>query len=942
MGAFAQGALIENSTSTATSGGTLTLTVSSETVQRLTGTADHTVVLPDATTLKVGRAFVVVNESTGVVYVNFNGGSKAAVLAGKGVRELRLVAAGSAAGTWAITTPVDHYSPLKLTERPTPDSKLLILANRVRQNDGTQLSTTVLEDAFNSFVETTIDFQSGAIAGGTVHTDGSTFALPASVTGEYRRMALVYDSANNKVNTSFSASVSSLGSLAAPETLFQTLDGVALGYIDLEGTASSTPGAYKSPGASTSIILNHVGTTVSIHRFASSGGGSGGGSNLFKLASLTGDNLTLKGGSSKEGMVLSDGTELMSYDGSGTATTDFGKDLTINLDTVLGSTPADSTTYYLYIDLNNVGSATIDNGRLVRTVTTSSFALFAAGTEVNRARYVRLGLIRSASSGNAWTGTGASFATIGQRFYDNGPLAVTPVVYRLPQQAVGSVGSANQIVAGHILSSKTFAGLTASTVSWWNLAANANDGSTNGRNLTNNNTVPFTGTNIHGTTNAAANLTDGSSHNFSSTDAHFNPGNSKSFALGGWVAFADWTPATEEPLASNYISGTDVGFAIVLGTDGRVTFYATNTSNVDDFILQGPVTGFTDGTFHHIVGVFDHANQTMKLFYDGKLVASRDATNQRSLTSSVFRIGRYSTNIYSTGRFQDFFFHNSGASSGALTDEQVRRIYAYRIDHSAAVASAKQRWSASIVTTITDRSEGWLVDQSDTDSVFVDFSSLASTDQVELTLEHMGLNAVIVPARAGFDQTYTVDPTFPIAHGQGEVPELLIMGLNTATSDWETIPTTGHIAADSTEITGSLATLLNNGYSSVRVKARAGQNPTGVSQATKASPGIVTSYAPTIASSVLAASADATISDGDGYDTVLVTTGATSRTITLPTAADNAGRKLFIKKVDSGVGTVTVEGEGAETIDDSANYVITSQYAFVTLVCNGTGWFIIG
>ena len=80
MGSFAQGALLQQLTSTATSAGTTTLTASSTTWQRFTGITTETVVLPDATTMKVGRTFTIENRSTGVVTVQFNGGTLAALI----------------------------------------------------------------------------------------------------------------------------------------------------------------------------------------------------------------------------------------------------------------------------------------------------------------------------------------------------------------------------------------------------------------------------------------------------------------------------------------------------------------------------------------------------------------------------------------------------------------------------------------------------------------------------------------------------------------------------------------------------------------------------------------------------------------------------------------------------------------------------------------------
>lgn len=73
-------------------------------------------------------------------------------------------------------------------------------------------------------------------------------------------------------------------------------------------------------------------------------------------------------------------------------------------------------------------------------------------------------------------------------------------------------------------------------------------------------------------------------------------------------------------------------------------------------------------------------------------------------------------------------------------------------------------------------------------------------------------------------------------------------------------------------------------------------------------------------------SADYTILDNDGYTTILVSTGATDRTITLPTLAANVNRPIRIKKIDNGVGKVIIDGEGSETIDDVLTKELLVQY----------------
>ncbi len=91
--------------------------------------------------------------------------------------------------------------------------------------------------------------------------------------------------------------------------------------------------------------------------------------------------------------------------------------------------------------------------------------------------------------------------------------------------------------------------------------------------------------------------------------------------------------------------------------------------------------------------------------------------------------------------------------------------------------------------------------------------------------------------------------------------------------------------------------------------------------------------------STTAKNANYTITDTDGFDVILVTTGSGGDvTITLPTAADNTGRIITVKKVDSGTSGMVLDGEGSETIDGGLNTSAVAQYGYITVVCNGTGW----
>lgn len=86
---------------------------------------------------------------------------------------------------------------------------------------------------------------------------------------------------------------------------------------------------------------------------------------------------------------------------------------------------------------------------------------------------------------------------------------------------------------------------------------------------------------------------------------------------------------------------------------------------------------------------------------------------------------------------------------------------------------------------------------------------------------------------------------------------------------------------------------------------------------------------------------DYLILDGDGFRTIGVTTAGTNRTVTLPTAADNTNRIITVKKVDSGTGTVIIDGEGSETIDGSLTYTLLTEDEGLTVQCDGTEWHVL-
>lgn len=99
------GDLIEGGfTTTATAGGTTTLTDASTKIQEFTGSSNQTVVLPNATTLSNGRTFTIHNNSTGILTINANGGTQVALISNLTSANIQLTNNGTAAGVWDVET----------------------------------------------------------------------------------------------------------------------------------------------------------------------------------------------------------------------------------------------------------------------------------------------------------------------------------------------------------------------------------------------------------------------------------------------------------------------------------------------------------------------------------------------------------------------------------------------------------------------------------------------------------------------------------------------------------------------------------------------------------------------------------------------------------------------------------------------------------------------
>ena len=64
-------------------------------------------------------------------------------------------------------------------------------------------------------------------------------------------------------------------------------------------------------------------------------------------------------------------------------------------------------------------------------------------------------------------------------------------------------------------------------------------------------------------------------------------------------------------------------------------------------------------------------------------------------------------------------------------------------------------------------------------------------------------------------------------------------------------------------------------------------------------------------------------------------------TMTLPPAALVPGRIYAFKRINSGANAVIIDGYAAETIDGNLTHTLTPQWNALTIMSNGTAWFIL-
>jgi len=544
------------------------------------------------------------------------------------------------------------------------------------------------------------------------------------------------------------------------------------------------------------------------------------GDSSFKVQSVAADGtIVIKGGY----LVAADGRILATYDGAGTAETDFGKDLTFDLDSLI--TAVDDTTYYLYVDTYGLPAAIAVTGtdrELIPVVSTNFYLSTIEFDSIDQFRYVKIGVTRRATS--AWSTT--SVITYPAKFQVPS-IVVSPLVASV-QKTIGSVGDADQVSAGHVLAQGSFPSAAYANTSFFNLTS-VNDGNTSlAHNLTNNGTVLFDQIGIIGVDDQCAGF-NGSSQYLSSTDAHFDPGDSD-FTCGGWFKISNWSIETPKVLFGQWdTTNNKRSFSVDLVSGIRLRGSTTGADWVD--VISTLVSSWDNNSWHHVAIKYIAASNTLYLYLDGILNTTNTLSTNLPATGTTraFTIGIQ--NIlspvgYLDGNVDEFFFCNGNAFS----DDEIWKVYAAKISHNAGLAPANQDWKAQIANGDFKRELIDYIVDIDENDLYVDLSGQSSTSTVKLDLFNKGLAGSVSAARAKewIDTATNLDAMFAatLSHGLPGVPKL-ILEVDLGSGYWEQHDAASYLKASSTLIaqqTGQTLASILGGSTNCKVTAYCGAN----------------------------------------------------------------------------------------------------------------------
>ena len=77
-------------------------------------------------------------------------------------------------------------------------------------------------------------------------------------------------------------------------------------------------------------------------------------------------------------------------------------------------------------------------------------------------------------------------------------------------------------------------------------------------------------------------------------------------------------------------------------------------------------------------------------------------------------------------------------------------------------------------------------------------------------------------------------------------------------------------------------------------------------------------------------------------DEVVLGTGGTGGiTVNLPSAVGRKGKYYIVKKIDAGVGAVTLDPYSTQTVDGASTLALTTQNNIAYIISDGSNWLVV-
>jgi hypothetical protein len=174
--------------------------------------------------------------------------------------------------------------------------------------------------------------------------------------------------------------------------------------------------------------------------------------------------------------------------------------------------------------------------------------------------------------------------------------------------------------------------------------------------------------------------------NFDGTDDYVTMGSqstlnfASSFSTSAWIKTST-TGTRMYILSKGNAAGSNFGYDLEVGlnaigtctANNRALFILYNTSN-GSYISACGNTTITDGSWHHVMGVWDAPSTTIYIYIDGKLQGSTTSSaggTQVTASTAAFEVGRRGDATgYFNGQIDDVRIYNY-----ALSATQVKNVY---------------------------------------------------------------------------------------------------------------------------------------------------------------------------------------------------------------------------------------------------------------------------